>query len=120
MESSTATCSAETLCGSAETLRQNFSSSNGLSDSSSDSESESELPSDTTATTNSKRFSAKQRAVLCAYYKTGMKGVGELHSSRIAIAAREAGLKTDQVKVYTICSKLSKVVCNTIWLCRDG
>ena len=40
-----------------------------------------------------------QRAVLSAYYKMGMKGVGETYSSRIAQAAREVGLKTDQVKV---------------------
>ena len=45
------------------------------------------------------KFTAKQKAVLTAHYKTGMRGVGEAHSARISQAAKEAGLKIDQVKV---------------------
>ena len=46
-----------------------------------------------------KKFSSKQQAVLSAFYNTGMKGVGEVYSGRILQAAKEAGLKIDQVKV---------------------
>ena len=74
-----------------------------VSDGSGSSDSEGEHLSHTNALITSKvtgkRFTTKQRAVLSAYYKTGMKGVGELYSSRIAQAAEEAGLQTDQVKV---------------------
>ena len=46
-----------------------------------------------------RKFTTKQQAVLTAHYNTGMKGVGEAHASRILQAAREAGLKIEQVKV---------------------
>ena len=51
-------------------------------------------------TASKKKFTSKRQAVLSAFYNTGMKGVGEVYSSRISQAAREAGLKIDQVKVY--------------------
>ena len=65
---------------------------------SSDNESLGEPPFRSTA--SKKKFTSKQQAVLSAFYNTGMKGVGEVYSSRIFQAAREAGLKIDQVKVY--------------------
>ena len=46
-----------------------------------------------------RRFTARQKAILCAHYNASMKGVGELYSRRMASAAREAGLEVDQVKV---------------------
>ena len=48
---------------------------------------------------SSKRFTDKQKAILSAHFNAGMRGVGELYSSRIDSAAREAGLQVDQVKV---------------------
>ena len=48
---------------------------------------------------SSRRFTVRQKAILGAHYNAGMKGVGELYSTRIASAAREAGLQVDQVKV---------------------
>ena len=47
----------------------------------------------------SKRFTDKQKAILSAHFNAGMRGVGELYSSRVQSAAREAGLQIDQVKV---------------------
>ena len=48
------------------------------------------------------RFTTRQKAILAAHYNCGMMGVGELYSTRIASAAREARLEVDQVKVGEI------------------
>ena len=55
---------------------------------SSDNESLGEPPFRSTATASKKKFTSKPATLLSAFYNTGMKGVGEVYSSRISQAAR--------------------------------
>lgn len=49
--------------------------------------------------TKTRRFSAAQLACLNAYFKTGMKGVGDQYASVINRAAADTQLTVQQVKV---------------------
>ena len=74
-------------------------SSSSLPASGASSESDSESVKRVKPKGSSGRFTVRQKAILSAHYNAGMKGVGELYSSRIISAARETGLQECQVKV---------------------
>ena len=60
------------------------------------------------------------RLLLAAQYDAGMKDIGGLYSTRMASAAREAGLQVDQVKVANLFAKGTVGVCHNDYRCRIG
>ena len=70
------------------------------------------------ATSGSRKFTAKQTAILNSFYKNGMKGEGERYMSFIESASKQTGLTIVQVKVGGVA--LSHDAHLTYCLYRDG